>query len=47
MPNPPHQGHNPEVVEMDDSAPIQDIVDVIKRDGGIIIKNFLTPETID
>ncbi|KEZ46732.1 hypothetical protein SAPIO_CDS0008 [Scedosporium apiospermum] len=47
MPNPPHQGHNPEVVEMDASAPIQDIVDVIKRDGGIIIKNFLTPETID
>ncbi|KAJ3549184.1 hypothetical protein NM208_g76 [Fusarium decemcellulare] len=47
MPNPPHQSKNPEVVELDASASIQDIVDVIKRDGGIIIKNFLTPETID
>ncbi|RSL59519.1 hypothetical protein CEP54_007234 [Fusarium duplospermum] len=47
MPNPPHQAHNPEVVELDASAPIQDIVDIIKRDGGIIIKNFLSPETID
>lgn len=47
MPNPPHQAQNPQVVELDASAPIQDIVDVIKRDGGIIIKNFLAPETID
>ncbi|KAL4969933.1 phytanoyl-CoA dioxygenase family protein [Aspergillus stella-maris] len=47
MPNPPHQAQNPEVVELDASAPIEDIVDVIKRDGGIIIKNFLSPETID
>ncbi|KAL2669780.1 hypothetical protein Neosp_015225 [[Neocosmospora] mangrovei] len=47
MPNPPHQAHNPEVVELDASAPVQDIVEVIKRDGGIIIKNFLSPETID
>ncbi|KAL6364273.1 hypothetical protein LRP88_02192 [Fusarium phalaenopsidis] len=47
MPNPPHQAHNPEVVELDASAPIQDIVEVIKGDGGIIIKNFLSPETID
>ncbi|KAI9928661.1 hypothetical protein ASPWEDRAFT_127480 [Aspergillus wentii DTO 134E9] len=47
MPNPPHQAHNPEVVELDASSPIQEIVDVINRDGGIIIKNFLSPEDID
>ncbi|KAL2838653.1 PhyH-domain-containing protein [Aspergillus pseudoustus] len=47
MPNPAHQAHNPEVVELDASAPIQQIVDIIKRDGGIIIKNFLPAETID
>ncbi|KAK9238966.1 hypothetical protein V1525DRAFT_340261 [Lipomyces kononenkoae] len=47
MPNPPHQVSNPEVVELDASAPIEDIVNVIRRDGGIIIKNFLSPEEID
>ncbi|PYH94664.1 PhyH-domain-containing protein [Aspergillus ellipticus CBS 707.79] len=47
MPNPPHQASNPEVVELDASAPVEEIVNVILRDGGIIIKNFLTPETID
>ncbi|KAL4902155.1 hypothetical protein BDW74DRAFT_181003 [Aspergillus multicolor] len=47
MPNPPHQAQNPEVVELDASAPIEHIVEVIRRDGGIIIKNFLSPETID
>ncbi|OJI99578.1 hypothetical protein ASPVEDRAFT_81185 [Aspergillus versicolor CBS 583.65] len=47
MPNPSHQAHNPEVVELDASAPIEEIVNVINRDGGIIIKNFLSPETID
>lgn len=38
---------NPEVTELDASAPIEDIVSVIKRDGGIIIKNFLSHEVID
>ncbi|CAG8425392.1 unnamed protein product [Penicillium salamii] len=47
MPNPPHQAHNPEVVELDASAPIEEIAKVIQRDGGIIIKNFLSPEVID
>ncbi|OOF95250.1 hypothetical protein ASPCADRAFT_507153 [Aspergillus carbonarius ITEM 5010] len=47
MPNPPHQANNPEVVELDASAPIEEIVKVIQRDGGIIIKNFLSPEVID
>lgn len=47
MPNPPHQANNPQVVELDASAPIDEIVAVIKRDGGIIIKNFLSPEIID
>ncbi|PLB50747.1 PhyH-domain-containing protein [Aspergillus steynii IBT 23096] len=47
MPNPPHQAQNPEVVELDASAPIEEIANILRRDGGIIIKNFLTPETID
>ncbi|CAI7593456.1 hypothetical protein PCG10_009588 [Penicillium crustosum] len=47
MPNPPHQANNPEVVELDASAPIEEIVKVIQRDGGIIIKNFLSTEIID
>ncbi|KAL3455345.1 PhyH-domain-containing protein [Aspergillus heterothallicus] len=47
MPNPPHQAKNPEVVELDASAPIDKIVEIIKRDGGIIIRNFLSPGTID
>ena len=47
MPNPPHQAKNPEVTELDAEAPIEEIANVIKRDGGIIIKNFLSPESID
>lgn len=47
MPNPPHQSHNPEVVALPASAPIEEIAKVIRRDGGIIIKNFLTEEEID
>ena len=47
MPNPPHQANNPQVVELDASAPIKEIVKVIQRDGGIIIKNFLSTEIID
>jgi hypothetical protein len=47
MPNPPHQSQNPEIVELDASAPIEQIVDIIKRDGGIIIRNFVSPEIID
>lgn len=38
---------NPEVSELDASAPIEDIVKIIKRDGGIIVKNFLSHEVID
>ncbi|KAK3618905.1 hypothetical protein LTR22_026196 [Elasticomyces elasticus] len=47
MPNPPHQAGNPNVVELDAAAPIDDIVRVIARDGGTIIKNFLKPEIVD
>ncbi|KAJ5352209.1 Phytanoyl-CoA dioxygenase [Penicillium brevicompactum] len=47
MPNPPHQAHNPQVVELDASAPVEEIAKVIRRDGGIMIKNFLSPEVID
>ncbi|KAJ5507462.1 Phytanoyl-CoA dioxygenase [Penicillium freii] len=47
MPNPPHQANNPQVVELDAPAPIEEIVNVIQRDGGIIIKNFLSTEIID
>uniref|UniRef100_A0A8H7K1Q2 Uncharacterized protein n=1 Tax=Bionectria ochroleuca TaxID=29856 RepID=A0A8H7K1Q2_BIOOC len=47
MPNPVHQKNNPEVTMLDASSPIEEIVKVIRRDGGIIIKNFITPEDAD
>jgi hypothetical protein len=47
MPNPVHQNHNPEITTLDASAPIEEIVKVIRRDGGIIIKNFIKPEEAD
>lgn len=47
MPNPPHQKQNPEVVELPVTAPVDEVVKVIRRDGGVIIKNFITPETVD
>lgn len=47
MPNPPHQRKNPEITALPATAPIEEIVRVIEQDGGIIIKNFVTPEDID
>ncbi|KAM5349529.1 hypothetical protein ACJ41O_006034 [Fusarium nematophilum] len=47
MPNPAHQKNNPEITSLPASAPIEEIVKVIRRDGGIIIKNFITPEEAD
>ncbi|KAH7361432.1 hypothetical protein B0T11DRAFT_327622 [Plectosphaerella cucumerina] len=47
MPNPPHQAGNPEITAVDVSTPINEIADIIRRDGGIIIKNFVTTDDID
>ncbi|KAG5743893.1 hypothetical protein H9Q72_012141 [Fusarium xylarioides] len=47
MPNPPHQKNNPEITVLPASSPIEEIVNIIRRDGGIIIKNFITPEEAD
>ncbi|KAM0313772.1 hypothetical protein ACHAPQ_011964 [Fusarium lateritium] len=47
MPNPSHQRNNPEITALPATAPIEEIVSVIRRDGGIIIKNFITPEEAD
>ncbi|KAF5668321.1 phytanoyl dioxygenase family [Fusarium denticulatum] len=47
MPNPAHQRNNPEITALPATAPIEEIVSVIRRDGGIIIKNFITPEEAD
>ncbi|KAF5591675.1 phytanoyl dioxygenase [Fusarium pseudocircinatum] len=47
MPNPAHQRNNPEITALPATAPIEEIVGVIRRDGGIIIKNFITPEEAD
>lgn len=46
MVNPPHQRNNPEIAEVPATTPIDEIVRIIRRDGGIIIKNFITPETV-
>ncbi|RKK95983.1 hypothetical protein BFJ68_g14474 [Fusarium oxysporum] len=47
MPNPTHQRNNPEITALPASAPIEEIVSVIRRDGGIIIKGFITPDEAD
>ncbi|KLP09791.1 Uncharacterized protein LW94_4831 [Fusarium fujikuroi] len=47
MPNPTHQRNNPEITALPATAPIEEIVSVIRRDGGIIIKNFIKPEDAD
>ncbi|KAJ4325985.1 hypothetical protein N0V94_000350 [Neodidymelliopsis sp. IMI 364377] len=47
MPNPPHQRNNPEITALPATAPIKEIVEVIQRDGGIIIKNFVSHDDID
>lgn len=46
MPNPSHQKSNPEVVKLPVTTPIEEVVKVIRRDGGVIIKGFVSPETI-
>ncbi|KAJ5403952.1 hypothetical protein N7509_003823 [Penicillium cosmopolitanum] len=46
MVNPPHQRNNPEVVELPVTASLDEIVEIIRRDGGVVIKNFITPETV-
>ncbi|EXK27740.1 hypothetical protein FOXG_10239 [Fusarium oxysporum f. sp. lycopersici 4287] len=47
MPNPTHQRNNPEITALPATAPIEEIVSVIRRDGGIIIKGFITPDEAD
>ncbi|EXM17067.1 hypothetical protein RAB80_009071 [Fusarium oxysporum f. sp. vasinfectum] len=47
MPNPAHQRNNPEITALPATAPIEEIVSVIRRDGGIIIKGFITPDETD
>ncbi|KAJ4050877.1 hypothetical protein NW756_003975 [Fusarium oxysporum] len=47
MPNPAHQRNNPEITALPATAPIEEIVSVIRRDGGIIIKGFITPDEAD
>ncbi|KAH7469925.1 hypothetical protein FOMA001_g13906 [Fusarium oxysporum f. sp. matthiolae] len=47
MPNPTHQRNNPEITALPASAPIEEIVSMIRRDGGIIIKGFITPDEAD
>jgi hypothetical protein len=47
MPNPTHQSNNTEITALPATAPMEEIVNVIKRDGGIIIKNFVTHEEND
>ncbi|KAJ0132508.1 hypothetical protein HZ326_24417 [Fusarium oxysporum f. sp. albedinis] len=43
----PHLKNNPEITALPASSPIEDITNIIRRDGGIIIKNFTTPEEAD
>ncbi|EXK79165.1 hypothetical protein FOQG_16213 [Fusarium oxysporum f. sp. raphani 54005] len=47
MPNPAHQRNNPEITALPATAPIEEIVSAIRRDGGIIIKGFITPDEAD
>lgn len=47
MPNPPHQMNNPEVVNINASAPAEEIANIIRRDGGVIVKNFVSHEVIN
>lgn len=47
MRNPPHQKNNPLITGLPATAPIEEIVKVIRRDGGIVIQNFITPEEAD
>ncbi|KAJ0382610.1 hypothetical protein COL922a_012185 [Colletotrichum nupharicola] len=37
----------PEITSLPATAPIEEIANVIRRDGGIIIKGFVSPEDID
>ena len=46
MPNPPHQAHNPNIVELPIIATAKEVAEAIRRDSGVIIKNFVSPETI-
>lgn len=47
MPNPPHQRNNPEITAVPADSPIEEIVEIIKRDGGIILKNFVSHADIE
>ena len=35
----------PERVPVD--GPIEDVISLLKRDGGVIIKNFVSPDSVD
>jgi hypothetical protein len=46
MPNPPHQENNPTVAELPATASAQEVAEIVRRDGGVIIKNFISADTI-
>lgn len=46
MPNPPHQSQNPDVTVLPVTSYINEVVKVIRRDGGVIIKNFISDEDV-
>ncbi|KAI8648633.1 hypothetical protein NCS57_01474900 [Fusarium keratoplasticum] len=46
MPNPPHQANNPEITVLPVTASVEEVSNVIRRDGGLIIKNFFSLEDI-
>ena len=37
----------PELTRLSDHAAVGDVISVLERDGGVVVKNFLTPETLD
>jgi hypothetical protein len=45
MPSPPHHKSKPEVTELSITSNLE-VVEVIRRDGGVIIKGFVSPEII-
>ncbi|PKY03900.1 PhyH-domain-containing protein [Aspergillus campestris IBT 28561] len=46
MPNPPHQANNPAVTELPVTSSAKEVAEIIRRDGGVIIKNFISTDTV-
>ncbi|KAF9887192.1 hypothetical protein FE257_010446 [Aspergillus nanangensis] len=46
MPNPAHQAKNPEITALPVTATPQEVAKAIRRDGGVIIKNFISFATV-